>query len=125
MLEVDRVVGEFIGSKTLQENMALFDREAITVGPVYDAAQLSRDPYVIERESLIELEDPELGFLPMHNVVPRMSITPGVMRMHAPDIGEHTREVLEPLLGSVAYDRLVSKSIVVEANNRYATLPKT
>lgn len=125
VLEVDRVVGEFIGSKTLQENLDFFDREAITVGPVYDAAQLSIDPYVIERESLVELEDPELGYLPMHNIVPRLSITPGVMRMHAPDIGEHTREVLEPLLGSAAYDRLVSQSIVVEANKRDATLPKT
>ena len=125
VLEVDRVVGEFIGSKTLQENMDFFDREAITVGPVYDAAQLSIDPYVIERESLVELEDPELGYLPMHNIVPRLSITPGVMRMHAPDIGEHTREVLEPLLGSAAYERLVSQSIVVEANKRDATLPKT
>ena len=125
VLEVDRVIGEFIASKTLQENMDLFDREAITVGPVYDAAQLSIDPYVIERESLVELEDPELGFLPMHNVVPRLSVTPGLMRMHAPDIGEHTKEVLEPLIGTVAYDKLVSQSIVKQAKKRDASLPKT
>jgi len=125
VLEVDRVIGEFIVSKTLQENMDLFDREAITVGPVYDAAQLSIDPYVIERESLVELEDPELGFLPMHNVVPRLSITPGLMRMHAPDIGEHTQEVLEPLIGAVAYEKLVSQSIVKQAKKRNASLPKT
>jgi len=125
VLEVDRVIGEFILSKTLQENMDLFDREAITVGPVYDAAQLSIDPYVIERESLVELEDPELGFLPMHNVVPRLSVTPGLMRMHAPDIGEHTKEVLEPLIGTVAYDKLVSQSIVKQAKKRDASLPKT
>ena len=105
--------------------MDLFDREAITVGPVYDAAQLSIDPYVIERESLVELEDPELGFLPMHNVVPRLSITPGLMRMHAPDIGEHTQEVLEPLIGTVAYDKLGSQSIVKQAKKRNASLPKT
>jgi formyl-CoA transferase len=125
VLEVDRVIGEFIVSKTLQENMDLFDREAITVGPVYDAAHLSIDPYVIERESLVELEDPELGFLPMHNVVPRLSITPGLMRMHAPDIGEHTQEVLEPLIGAVAYEKLVSQSIVKQAKKRNASLPKT
>ena len=125
VLEVDRVISEFIVSKTLQENMDLFDREAITVGPVYDAAQLSIDPYVIERESLVELEDPELGFLPMHNVVPRLSVTPGLMRMHAPDIGEHTKEILEPLIGTVAYDKLVSQSIVKQAKKRDASLPKT
>jgi len=116
--QVDIVIGQFIASKTLQENLELFDREAITVGPVYDAAQLSKDPYVIERESLIQMQDPELGFVPMHNVVPRMSITPGAMRMHAPAIGEHTKEVLEPILGLEVYNRLVSQNIIVQAEEK-------
>lgn len=124
VIEVERIVGDFVAQKTLQENLEFFDRDAITVGPVYDAAQLSKDPYVIEGESLVELEDPELGYMPMHNVVPRLSATPGAMRMHAPAIGEHTKEVLEPMLGSAAYDRLVSQGIIVEAGQRRATVPK-
>lgn len=124
VIEVERIVGDFVAQKTLQENLEFFDREAIAVGPVYDAAQLSKDPYVIEGESLVELEDPELGYMPMHNVVPRLSATPGAMRMHAPAIGEHTKEVLEPMLGSAAYDRLVSQGIIVEAGQRRATVPK-
>ena len=113
--EVDRVVGEFIARGSLQENLELFDRESITVGPVNDAAQLCSDPYIIERESLVEVEDPELGYLPMHNVVPRLSVTPGAMRMHAPGLGEHTREVLQPLLGPAEYAKLLSQAIIVEA----------
>ena len=124
VIEVERIVGDFVAQKTLQENLEFFDRDAITVGPVYDAAQLSKDPYVIEGESLVELEDPELGYMPMHNVVPRLSATPGAMRMHAPAIGEHTKEVLEPMLGAAAYDRLVSQGIIVEAGQRRATVPK-
>ena len=124
VIEVERIVGDFVAQKTLQENLEFFDRDAITVGPVYDAAQLSKDPYVIDGESLVELEDPELGYMPMHNVVPRLSATPGAMRMHAPAIGEHTKEVLEPMLGAAAYDRLVSQGIIVEAGQRRATVPK-
>lgn len=120
--EVDRIVGDYIARKTLEENLEFFDREAVTVGPVYDAAQLSKDRYVIEGESLVELEDPELGYMPMHNVVPRLSATPGVMRMPAPNIGEHTKEVLEPVLGSAAYERLVSQGIIVEAVQRSAAV---
>jgi crotonobetainyl-CoA:carnitine CoA-transferase CaiB-like acyl-CoA transferase len=112
--EVDRIVGGFIGARTLAENLEFFDREQITVGPVYDASQLAADPYVIERESLVELEDPEHGPLPMHNVVPRMSDTPGRMRMPAPAVGEHTRDVLQPLLGEALYRRLVSEGVIVE-----------
>ena len=124
VIEVERIVGDFVAQKTLQENLEFFDRDAITVGPVYDAAQLSKDPYVVEGESLVELEDPELGYMPMHNVVPRLSATPGAMRMPAPAIGEHTKEVLEPVLGSAAYERLVSQGIIVEAGQRRATVPK-
>lgn len=115
VVEVDRIVGGFVARRTLAENLAFFDREGITVGPVYDAAQLSKDPYVIERESLVELEDAELGYVPMHGVVPRLSHTPGGLRMPAPTLGEHTKEVLEPLLGSDAYERLVSQGVIKEA----------
>jgi len=123
VLEVDRIVGEFIGARTLADNLEFFDREQITVGPVYDASQLAVDPYVIERESLIELDDPEHGPLPMHNVVPRMSATPGRMRMPAPAVGEHTRDVLEPLLGEDLYRRLVSEGVIVEGRARSAPAP--
>jgi crotonobetainyl-CoA:carnitine CoA-transferase CaiB-like acyl-CoA transferase len=30
----------------------------------------------------------------MHNIVPRLSATPGVWRLPAPEIGEHTWQVL-------------------------------
>ena len=51
----------------------------------------------------------------MHNVVPRLSATPGAMRMPAPGIGEHTREILEPLLGRAEDAKLLSQSVFVEA----------
>jgi len=40
------------------------------------------------------MADNDIGELPMHNVVPRLSRTPGVMRRPAPGVGEHTAEVL-------------------------------
>ena len=54
----------------------------------------------------------------MHNVVPRLSATPGAMRMPAPALGEHTREVLEPLLGPAGYAQLLSQSVIIEQARR-------
>jgi formyl-CoA transferase len=116
--EVDAIVGGFIRSRTLAENLELFDREEITVGPVYDASDLAHDPYIIEREALAEYEDPEMGFVPMHAVTARLSETPGVMRRPAPAVGEHTREVIEPLMGADAYQALVDSGAVVEGGPR-------
>jgi formyl-CoA transferase len=112
--EVDHIVGGFIRSQTLAENLELFDREEITVGPVYDSSDLAHDDYIIEREALVEYEDPEVGFIPMHAVTARMSATPGAMRRPAPSVGEHTREIFEPLIGADAYRDLLASGALLE-----------
>jgi crotonobetainyl-CoA:carnitine CoA-transferase CaiB-like acyl-CoA transferase len=88
----------FIGARTLAENMEIFERAEVTAAPVYDIDQFMADPHVIAREILVDLPDNELGRLPMHNVIPRLSDTPGRLRRPAPALGEHTAEILD-LLG--------------------------
>ena len=84
----------FIGARTLAENMEVFERAEVTAAPVYDIDQFMADPHVIAREILVDLPDDELGRLPMHNVIPRLSETPGRLRRPAPALGEHTAEIL-------------------------------
>jgi crotonobetainyl-CoA:carnitine CoA-transferase CaiB-like acyl-CoA transferase len=92
--DLDAIIGEFIGNMTLAENMAFFDKHEVTVGPIYDIAQFVQDPHVIAREIVVDLPDDELGTIPMHNVVPKMSGTPGAIRAPAPTLGEHNQEIL-------------------------------
>lgn len=112
--EVDRVVGEFIRARTLAENLAFFEAAEVTIGPIYDASQLATDRYVIEREAIVEVEDEELGSIPMHNILPRMGVTPGAFRMPAPAIGQHNHALLAPLLGDAEYDRLCAEGAIVQ-----------
>ena len=95
--EVDAIVGGWIGERTLEEAMAIFDRESVTVAPVYDIAQISEDRHFSEREILVELPDEDLGRIPHHNVFPRMSRTPGGFRRPAPGLGEHNAQILSGL----------------------------
>ena len=90
----EQPVADFIAARDLKEVMAIFEAASITAAPVYDVDQLMSDPHVIEREVLVDVPDAELGQVMMHNVVPRLSATPGALRTAAPDLGEHTREVL-------------------------------
>jgi crotonobetainyl-CoA:carnitine CoA-transferase CaiB-like acyl-CoA transferase len=53
------------------------------------------DPHVMAREILVELPDTQMGRLPMHNVIRRLSATPGRLRRPAPGLGEHTAEMLQ------------------------------
>jgi len=46
---------------------------------------------------IVEAPDAEAGSVLMHNVIPRMSGTPGKLRHPAPTLGQHTKEVLSEI----------------------------
>ena len=46
---------------------------------------------------MVEVPDKDLGSIPMHDVVPRLSRTPGAIRRKAPDLGGDESEILSPL----------------------------
>ncbi len=97
--------------------MEVFERAEVTAAPVYDIDQFMADPHVVEREILVDLPDDDLGLLlPMHNVIPRLSATPGRLRRPAPVLGQHTAE----LLGELGLDRVEIEGL---ARNGVVGLP--
>jgi len=95
--ELDAIIQGFIGSRDRDDVLAYFEKAEVTVGPVYDASEIPDDPHIRGREVLVELPDPDIGTLPMHNVFPRLSRTPGAIRTPAPSLGQHTEELLTSL----------------------------
>jgi len=92
--ETEAPIVAFIAARTLEENMAVFEAAEVTASPVYDIDQFLADPHVREREIVVDMPDPDLGHIAMHNIIPRLSETPGRLRTPAPDLGEHTAEIL-------------------------------
>jgi crotonobetainyl-CoA:carnitine CoA-transferase CaiB-like acyl-CoA transferase len=90
----DGAVADFIAARTLAENMAIFEKAEVTANPVYEIDQLLEDPHVQERGVIVEAPDEEAGSVLMHNVIPRLSETPGRLRFAAPSLGQHTHEIL-------------------------------
>ncbi len=117
--ELDAIIGDFIGRHTQAENVAFFEKAEVTVGPIYDVAQILEDPHFIQREIVADYPDPETTTLPMHHVVPRLAGTPGSIRQRAPDLGEHSRSILAELgLDKAACARLIAAKVVFEAAGR-------
>ena len=92
--ELDPIIVDFMATMTQAELLELFEAADVTVGPVADIEQLMDHPYIDDRAVIVDLPDEEMGRLPMHNIVPRLSETPGAIRSPAPDIGQHTDEIL-------------------------------
>jgi len=91
--ECEAPIAEFIAARTLDENMKAFAAAEVTAAPVYDIDQFLGDPHVIEREIVVNVPDEETGSVTMHNIIPRLSDTPGRLRRPAPRLGEHTAEI--------------------------------
>ena len=96
----DGIVAAWIAARTLADNMAVFEAAEVTATPIYDIDQLLDDPHVQARGVIVEAPDDEAGSVLMHNIIPRLSETPGRLRLAAPSLGQHTRSVLE----SIGYD---------------------
>ncbi|HTZ37919.1 MAG TPA: CoA transferase [Stellaceae bacterium] len=100
--ECEAPIAEFIAARTLAETMAVFEAAEVTASPVYDIDQFLADPHVAARGIVVEVPDAQTGSLVMHNVIPRLGETPGGLRLPAPELGQHTAEILGQLGVSAA-----------------------
>jgi crotonobetainyl-CoA:carnitine CoA-transferase CaiB-like acyl-CoA transferase len=91
---VDAALGAWFAARPRDEALRLMREASVTVGPVYTIADAMADHHFRERKILVEVEDGELGGVAMHNIVPRLSQTPGAWRRPAPRLGEHTDIIL-------------------------------
>jgi crotonobetainyl-CoA:carnitine CoA-transferase CaiB-like acyl-CoA transferase len=92
--ELDDAVGSWIAARDADEVVTAFEAAQAAVAPVYDVRDVMADPQYAALESLVSVDDPELGLLRMQNVLFRLSDTPGAITSAGPRLGEHTAEVL-------------------------------
>ncbi|MBI4637252.1 MAG: CoA transferase, partial [Candidatus Rokubacteria bacterium] len=90
---VDAALSRAIGEQTLTEMQRLFETIDLTASPVYDIADIARDPHVLARGILVDVPDPELGAVRMTAPTPRLGATPAGIRWPGPPLGAHNREV--------------------------------
>jgi formyl-CoA transferase len=113
--ELDAIIGSFVEKMTQAENVAFFEKAQVTIGPIYDIAQILDDAHFIEREIVADYPDRDMGSYPMHHVVPRLDATPASIRTPAPRLGEHNREILSSVgVGEADYAELVRRGVVIE-----------
>lgn len=88
--------------KTTAEWVAALEEVGVPCGPINDLAAVFADPQVQARGLRVELDHPLAGMVPQVASPLRLSDTPVEYRMPPPLLGEHTREVLQQVLGLAA-----------------------
>lgn len=113
------ILADYIGALSQTDCLAHFQQAGVTVAPIYDMEDIERDPHFHQRNIVVELPDAEMGTVPVHNISPRLSHTPGVFRCPAPRLGEDTEAVLIDLGFSISeVEELECKGVVRRAAER-------
>ncbi len=97
--ELDAMVGDWIAARTRDEVIEAFTEAGAAIAPIYSAQDLVEDPHVRATEMLTSVDDDELGSMLQHNVMWRMSRTPGSIRSTGRAAGHDTDAVLGAELG--------------------------
>ncbi len=93
--ELDGMVQDWIGARTMTEVIEAFEAAEAAIAPVYTVAEVARDPHVVERESLIDVDG-----ITMPGLIARLSRTPGEVRFAGRSLGADTDAVLAGLTES-------------------------
>jgi crotonobetainyl-CoA:carnitine CoA-transferase CaiB-like acyl-CoA transferase len=89
---IDAAISEWTRERTVGAVIDALDAASVPCGPIYDAAEMRKDPHFIAR-GLFEAID---GFeLPA--IAPKLARTPGTSRWAGPNAGAHTEDVLTEL----------------------------
>ncbi len=91
---LDEYVGDWIAQRDRAEVLDVFEEAGAAIAPVYDARDITQDPHIKETQMLLEVDDPDVGPLLQHNVMWRMSESPGAIRFTGRGLGQDTHEVL-------------------------------
>ncbi|HEX5007674.1 MAG TPA: CoA transferase, partial [Hyphomonadaceae bacterium] len=103
--ELDALISEWTRTKSVAEVDAIMAKAGVPAGPIYRPDGMLKDPQYLARDAIFWEEHPGLGRIPMQNVFPKLSETPGGVRRPAPDaIGQHSEEILGEVLGMTASD---------------------
>nr|BFE56565.1 CoA transferase [Dactylosporangium thailandense] len=95
--EIDAYVGGWVRERDRAEVVRAFTEAGAAVAPIYSARDLVEDEHVRATGMLTEVDDDELGPVLMHNVMWRMSASPGSIRFTGRPLGTDTEEVLADL----------------------------
>ncbi len=82
--------------------IAAFAAAGLPTGPINTVDQVFRDPQVLHRGMVQEIEHPTAGRVKLVGIPVKFTATPGEIRLPPPLLGQHTEEVLTGLLGLTA-----------------------
>jgi crotonobetainyl-CoA:carnitine CoA-transferase CaiB-like acyl-CoA transferase len=94
--EMNRRVNEITSQRTMAEWIEFLNKEGVPCGPINTLAQALEDPQIQHQKMVQEVEQPT-GKMRVLGFPVKLSDTPAALQRPAPQLGEHSVEILEEI----------------------------
>jgi formyl-CoA transferase len=96
--ELDEIISEWTRTIDAAQLEDMMSEYGIPSGKIYRAPEMLEDAHFKAREAIIKTQHPKFGELLMQNVAPKLSLTPGSIRLPGPELGQHNDEIYRNVL---------------------------
>ncbi len=93
------ILAEIMCRRTTDAWVEALEAIGVPCGPVNTVDKVANDPQVLARDMIAEIEHDTTGTVQIPGIPIKLSETPGQIDAPAPNLGEHTSEILTDLLG--------------------------
>ena len=98
--QVKKLVEDWASQYTADQCVEIILDAGLPAGPIYNMADIHANDHIArQREMLLDMDQPGIGHLRVTNNPIRLSDTKSTLRMPAPLLGQHNREVYGQWLG--------------------------
>jgi crotonobetainyl-CoA:carnitine CoA-transferase CaiB-like acyl-CoA transferase len=94
---IDAAISAYTEQHPLDFILDAMNKAGVPAGKSYDAADIAQDPHYQARDMILNATLPDGSVVQVPGIVPKLSQTPGQITRPAPELGQHTAEVLEGL----------------------------
>ncbi len=94
---IDAAISAYTAQHSLDDVLAAMNAAGVPAGKSYDAADIANDPHYQAREMILNATLADGSVVQVPGIVPKLSQTPGQITRSAPELGQHTTEILQSL----------------------------
>ncbi len=96
-MRINAIVGGKVALRATEHWVTALNAAGVPCGPVYGVGEVFADPQVLAQQMVLEVAHPGHGMVRMLGFPMKFGATPCRVRRPAPELGEHTAEIMKEL----------------------------
>ena len=114
--QLQPIIENWLSTLSRDQAVEILNKAGVPCGPVNTVEDIAQDPHVKARGMIMPIDDPEVGTFGLTRSTPHLSENKQLPANPAPNLGQHSREILQETLGysTAQVDQLIADEVIEE-----------